>query len=152
MTVPGYLIGALAYVALMVLVFALATRTRPAAILASIWPRDPDRRLLATLLWGPLLLPALGAPLLSAKITSLWTMQAWFLLPVLLLAPESVRLTRAAAVRVAGAVAVFTLAAVLISPAMALLKHRQPTNDGRAYYSLVADELTRRWRETSTAP
>jgi 4-amino-4-deoxy-L-arabinose transferase-like glycosyltransferase len=147
--VPGYLIGALAYILLPFAVFAWATRPRPADVATALWPRDPNRRLLATLLWAPLLLPAVTAPLLKGELTSLWTMQGWFLLPILLLMPERIELRRDAAVTVAGGVSVLTLVLLLASPAIAWLKHQQGTHEERAYYSPVAQDLMRHWREAA---
>jgi len=152
LSVPGYLAGAVGYVAVAIAVYALVTRPRLADFLAALWPRDPDRRLLATLLWAPLLLPAVTAPLLNVELTSLWVMQAWFLLPVLLLMPETVAVTRNAAVKVAFCVAALALVALLISPVLAYVKHTQGAGQGRAYYSPLADELTRRWHALTPQP
>jgi 4-amino-4-deoxy-L-arabinose transferase-like glycosyltransferase len=151
-TVPGYLLGSLGYMLIPVAVWALATRPQPADLLAALWPRDSDCRMLATLLWAPIVLPAISAPFIGVELTSIWTMQAWFLLPILLLLPERIVLRRDAAISVAAGVAVFTLAALLVSPALAWLKHRQGTSEDRAYFSPVAQELTRRWREVSGRP
>jgi len=54
-----------------------------------VWPSDPDRRLAAAAFWGPLLLPVVGALASGTDITSLWSMSAWTLLPVLLLSPPA---------------------------------------------------------------
>ena len=125
LSVPGYLAGSVGYVAVALIVYALIVRPRPGDVVAALWPRDPDRRMLAVLLWAPLLLPAVTAPLLDLALTSLWTMQGWFLLPILLLMPERVALRRAAAVHVASGVAVIALVALLASPVLAFVKHAQ---------------------------
>lgn len=152
LSVPGYLAGAVGYVAVAVVVYALVTRPRPAEVLAALWPRDPDRRMLAVLLWAPLLLPAVSAPLLNVELTPLWVMQAWFLLPVLLLMPEPITVSRDAAVKVAFGVAALALVALLISPVLAFMKHTQGAGQGRAYYSPLADELTLRWHVLTPRP
>ena len=151
-TVPPYLAGAVGYVLVAVAVYALAVRPQPGEVVAALWPRDPDRRMLAALLWVPLLLPAVSAPFLGVDLTALWTMQAWFLLPVLLLIPERIALARAAAVKVAAGVAAIALAALLVSPVLAFVKHTQGVGQGRAYYSPVSDELTRRWHALTPRP
>jgi 4-amino-4-deoxy-L-arabinose transferase-like glycosyltransferase len=151
-SVPIYLTGALGYVSVAAIVFWLATRPRPADVWAALWPRDPDRRMLAALLWAPLLLPAITTPLTRGNITPLWTMQSWFLLPILLLMPERIGLRRSAAIGAAVAVAAYTLVVVLSSPVLALLKHRNLDRDGRNYFSLVAKELTRRWNAETGRP
>lgn len=152
LSVPGYLAGAVGYVVIAVAVYAVVARPRPAEVFAALWPRDPDRRLLAALLWAPLLLPAVTAPLLDVELTSLWVMQAWFLLPLLLLIPETIAVTRDATVKVAFGVAALGLAALLISPVLAYVKHTQGAGQGRAYYSPLADEMTRRWHALTPQP
>jgi 4-amino-4-deoxy-L-arabinose transferase-like glycosyltransferase len=151
-SVPNYLLGAVAYVSVVLIVFWLATGARLADVWGALWPHDPDRRMLAVLLWAPLLLPAITVPLTRGVITPLWTMQAWFLLPILLLMPERIELRRSAAVGVAAGVLSYTLAVVLSAPVLAWLKHRHLDRDGRSYQSLVARELTRRWSAATGRP
>jgi 4-amino-4-deoxy-L-arabinose transferase-like glycosyltransferase len=150
-TVPAYLIGALAYVALPVIVFAWAAKPSIADLLASLWPSQPEGRLLAALLWVPLLLPALTAPFLGLGITSYWTMEAWFLLPILLLMPERVRVPREAAVGVAALVVGIAVVVLICSPVLAWIKFRTD-RDGRAYYQQIARELAERWRGLTDRP
>lgn len=151
-SVPSYLLGAAGYVAVAVLVYWLAARPQPREVAAALWPSDPDRRFLAVLLWAPLLLPAIGAPLLKVDQTALWTMQSWFLLPVLLLMPARVPVSRDAAVKVAAGVAVFWIGALAVSPVLAWVKHTQGAGQGRAYYSPLAAELTARWHALTPRP
>jgi 4-amino-4-deoxy-L-arabinose transferase-like glycosyltransferase len=152
LSVPGYLAGSVGYVAVALIVYALIVRPRPGDVVAALWPRDPDRRMLAVLLWAPLLLPAVTAPLLDLALTSLWTMQGWFVLPILLLMPERVALRRTAAVHVAAGVAVIALVALLASPVLAYVKHMQGAGQSREYYEPLADELSRRWHALTPRP
>ena len=85
----GYLAGSLGYVAVPVIIALVAARPSRATLADMVWPADPDRRLAAAAFWGPLLLPAIGALLSGTDITSLWSMSAWTLLPVLLLSPPA---------------------------------------------------------------
>lgn len=151
-TVPGYLAGAVGYVLVAVAAYWLAVRLTVAEFIAALWPSDPDRRMLAVLLWAPLLLPPLSVPFLDIDLTSLWTMQAWFLLPVLLLMPERIALSRDARIGLAAGVAAVALAALLASPVLAFVKHMQGAGQGRAYYSPLASELTRRWHALTGRP
>ena len=130
------------YVLVPIVVFWLwLRRPRPADVLSPRSGRgDPDRRLLAVLLWAPLLLPAIVAPFIAVELTSLWTMQAWFLLPILLLMPVDVVVRRDAAVAVAAGVAAFTLIALLISPALAWIRHQQ----GNREAAPIIDRLRRK--------
>jgi hypothetical protein len=88
----------------------------------------------------------------GVELTSLWTMPAWFLLPVLLLAPATAVLRRPAAITLAGVVAVLTLAMLLASPALAWWRHVDGTKEARAYYRLLAVEATRRFEATTGRP
>lgn len=140
-----YLVGALAYVAVPILVWIAIARPDRRAIAAALWPRDPDRRLLVHLLALPLLIPAATAPFVGVELTSLWTMQAWFLLPIVLLAPAEVTVPRSAAIVVTAAVAIVTLVIVAAAPALALVRHWQGNKEGRAYYAPCAEAIGREW-------
>ena len=76
----AYAAGGLAYVLLPVAVYLLALRPDRRVFASAMWPDDPDRRMLVLLLAAQLLLPMLTAPVIGIKLTSLWTMSAWFLL------------------------------------------------------------------------
>ena len=150
-TVPRYLLGAIGYILVPAIMFAWAVRPRIADVLAALWPDHPEARLLAALFWGQLFLPPLTAPLLGLELNSLWTMQSWFLLPILLLMPEQIRVPRDAAVGVAIGVIAVTIVLLAISPALAWFKFRT-NNEARAYYRPVAQELERRWHDLTGRP
>jgi hypothetical protein len=148
----AYAVGGLAYVLLPIAVYLLSVRPDRRALAMALWPDDPDRRMLVLLLAVPLLLPMLTAPIIGVNLTSLWTMSAWFLLPIVLLAPEQITLTRVAAVRVAFGVAVTTAVVLLAAPVVAWSNYVRESNDGRAYYRVVSEELTRTWRSAMRQP
>lgn len=147
-----YLAGAIGYVALPLLAWALMVRPSRAAIAEALWPKDPDRRMLIWLLAVPLLLPAITAPFLGAVMSSLWTMSAWFLLPIVLLAPAEVGVPRQALRRLGLALVATTAALLLAAPAIAWVRHRQGDKDGRDYYALLAEATTRDWRAAAGRP
>ena len=105
----SYLLGLIGYAALPCVVYWLVVRPNRATIREASLPADPERRMLVALFVVPLLLPAIMAPLLKTSVTPLWTMQAWFLLPILLLAPRSAVLPRRAMITTAICVFVATL-------------------------------------------
>jgi 4-amino-4-deoxy-L-arabinose transferase-like glycosyltransferase len=141
-----YLLEAPAYVVLPIAVYVLALRPDRAAWRAALWPADPDQRFLVTLLLAFLLLPAISAPFIL--LTPLWTMQSWFLLPIVLLAPERVLLHRPAARHVATAVIATTAAVLIVSPAVAWYYHRFESGNERAYYRAASSSVTDAWHET----
>jgi 4-amino-4-deoxy-L-arabinose transferase-like glycosyltransferase len=148
----AYLIGGLGYVLLPIVVFAAAVRADRHALRQILWPRDEDRRMLVVLLGGQLLLPAVTAPFIGVNLTPLWTMSAWFLLPIVLLSPAQITLTRTAAVRVAAGVAIVTVAVLAAAPVVAWTNYASGIENGRAYYAIVAEELTRAWRAAMGRP
>src|SRR5262249_9825631 len=118
----------------------------------ALLPADPDRRMLVVLFAAMLLLPPLTAPLIGMQLSSMWSMSAWFLLPVILLAPESATLPRQRAVYAAMPVVAVTAGASTPAPATAGITHGRNTADYRAYYRLVSEAMARQWREASPKP
>ena len=151
-SVGTYLLGGLAYVALPVAAYAFVVRPDWRLIAQTLWPPDPDRRLLVMLLAAQLLLPALSAPFLGVPLTSLWTMQSWFLLPIVLLSPSAAAVPRLRAVYVAASVLAITALALLAAPVDAWTKHVKGTKHGEAYYRAISDEITREWRRHTDRP
>jgi 4-amino-4-deoxy-L-arabinose transferase-like glycosyltransferase len=147
-----YLAGCVGYVGILLVVFWLATRPDRNAAREIIWPSDPDGRMLVTLLAVPLLLPALIAPFISAVLTPLWTMPAWFLLPIVLLRPSAVVLRRPAATKVVATVLVISIAVLLAAPVLAWRHLVEGTKEGRQFYALVAEEAAARWHMMTAKP
>ena len=148
----AYLAGAVAYVALPLAVYALAVRPGAALLRETVWPTDPRRRMLVVLLAVPLLLPALLAPFIGGRIVALWTMSAWFLLPVALLSPPGATVTRIALSRTAAGLAGVTVLALVAAPFIAILGARADLSESRPYYAAAARELTALWHATAPGP
>jgi 4-amino-4-deoxy-L-arabinose transferase-like glycosyltransferase len=147
-----YLISALAYVAVLVAVYLLAVRPGRQTLADALWPSAPDRRMLVVLLIAQLLLPPATAPFLGMQITALWTMSAWFLLPIVLLTPSAVDLSRTDANRVALGVGAMTIAALLVAPGVAWVRHLNGTKQGREYYRLLSTKITEEWWRFTPTP
>ncbi|MBV9558147.1 MAG: hypothetical protein JO254_13845, partial [Pseudolabrys sp.] len=121
--------------------------------LDALWPRDGDRRMLTIMLAVFLLLPPFTAPLLRIELTSLWTMQSWFLLPTILLAAPSAKFPRRSALRCAGGLLIFTTIAVVVAaPVLAWLNFSRPQRDDRGYTKVLSEEATKTWRERVGRP
>jgi hypothetical protein len=147
-----YALGAVAYVLLPIGAYVATVRPDRRMLAAALWPDDPDRRMLIVLLAVPLVAPLLTAPIIGVKLTSLWTMSAWFLLPIILLAPAGVKVTHAAAIRVPIAVALITAAVFVAAPVIAWQNFVKESRHGRAYYHVASAELTQAWRTTMKRP
>ena len=147
-----YLAGCVGYVSVLLVVFWMATRPDRTAVREIIWPSDPDGRMLVTLLAVPLLLPALIAPFISAVLTPLWTMPAWFLLPIVLLRPPAVVLRRTAAAKVAVTVLAVAIAVLFAAPMLAWRNLIAGTKERRQFYALVAKEAGEQWHARTGTP
>ncbi len=151
--IASYLLGGAAYVALPVLLCLVVLRPGWTDLRAMLWPANPDVRMLVIMLAGFFLLPALSAPFFGVALTSLWTMPGWFLLPIVLLAPETASWPRRAALLTAGALLVFTLVAdVAIAPALAWVNFNRVDNDDRQYDRALSTRLTGMWHARFDRP
>jgi len=148
----GYLAGSLGYVAIPVIAVLIAAWPSRATIADMLWPADDDRRLAAAAFWGPLLLPALGALVSGTEITSLWSMSAWTLLPVLLLSPPAVTLRAIDTRRILAAAVAIPLAMLVAAPAIAIIAQRSGPLPASAQAALLAGEVERLWYQTTPLP
>jgi Dolichyl-phosphate-mannose-protein mannosyltransferase len=150
--VLGYLAGSLGYVAVpLIVVFALA-RPGGTAIADMVWPADADRRLAAAAFWGPLLLPAVAALASGTEITSLWSMSAWTLLPVMLLSSPAITLRVIETRRLLGAVVALPLIMLLAAPAIAIIVQRKGPQAPNAQGALLAAQVERAWHAVTPQP
>ncbi len=117
-SVLGYLAGSAGYVAIPVMIALAAGRPSRATLADMVWPADPDRRLAAAAFWGPLLLPVAGALASGTDITSLWSMSAWTLLPVLLLSPPAMTISAVDTRRLLAFAVALPLVMAIVSPAI----------------------------------
>jgi hypothetical protein len=96
-------------------------------------------------------MPALVAPAIGVRLTSVWSMSAWTLLPVMLLSSPLVAIERKDETRIVMVAAVFPLLMVAAAPAIGFAVHRGgPAADGHS--SLLAEPLDQFWREVTNAP
>jgi hypothetical protein len=118
----------------------------------TVWPPDPAGRMLVILLLVPLLLPAIVSPFLGVLATPLWTMSGWFLLPIILLRPQTAKLSRLAAVRITALVVLVTLGALVAAPFLASYYNDTGSVEGREYYRPVSTEVSNAWHLATGVP
>jgi hypothetical protein len=147
-----YLVESIAYVGLLLAVYWLAVRPDAPTLRETLWPADADGRMLVILLAVPLILPAIVAPFIGAVLTPLWTMAAWFPLPIVLLRPAAAKLTRIAAIRITALVVAVTAGALAVAPWLAWRTHVNGTKEGREYYRAVSAQVTEVWRPAVFGP
>ena len=147
----GYLLGSDAYVCVPLLIVIFLMRPDGKTLKDMAWPPDPSRRLAAVSFWTTLLLPALIAPAIGVRLTSLWSMSAWTLLPIMLLSSPLITVARKDATRILAAAIAFPLVMVAIAPAIGFAVHRVgEASDGHS--SLLAGPVKRLWTETTDQP
>jgi 4-amino-4-deoxy-L-arabinose transferase-like glycosyltransferase len=143
----GYLGGSLGYVTLPLIIVAAMAR-RPAVFADAAWPSDVERRLAAAAFWAPLLLPVVGAIAGKTEITSLWSMSAWTLLPVLLLSPPAFVMRPIETQRLLGIAIAVPIVMLIASPAIAWFT-RDRVDPSVAQARLLAQEVDRDWKNTT---
>jgi 4-amino-4-deoxy-L-arabinose transferase-like glycosyltransferase len=148
----GYLAGSAGYVAIPVIIVLMAARPSRATLADMIWPNEGERRLAAAAFWAPLLLPALGATAGGFELTSLWSMSAWTLMPVLLLSPPAVTIKEIDTCRILTAAIALPLVMLVASPAIAIMAQRNGPMPASAQADLLAQEVERLWQQTTPRP
>lgn len=147
-----YLGGAAAYVALPVLLVLAAMRPSHAAAMDMLWPETPERRLAAVSFWAPLLVPVVVALVAQFPLTSLWTMSAWSLLPVVLLSSPLTSISQRDATNFVALAVIVPLVMIVVAPVVAYMVHRNGVTPGAAHASQLAKRVEAVWRETSDRP
>jgi 4-amino-4-deoxy-L-arabinose transferase-like glycosyltransferase len=151
-TALHYLGGAAAYAAVPVAFAILAARPSRPALVDMAWPETAERRFAAIVFWLPLLLPVLVTLFTGGHTTSVWTMAAWTLFPVVLLSSPLVTISAAAASRAVAVAIAFPLAMVAAAPIVALAAHRKGVADYGGHYRELAGAVEREWRQVSRHP
>lgn len=152
-----YLLGSAGYVALPVVLVLLAARPDRATVHDMLWPQDLSpgdraRRLAARAFWLPLLLPVFGAIAFSVEVTSLWSMSAFALLPVVLLSPPRLKLPRVAVDRILALAVLVPVLMTLAAPVIAIVIQRGGLPPDQTQGSLVAPWVEATWRSRVAAP
>src|ERR1035437_7763998 len=148
----GYLAGSISYVAIPVIIVLAAARPNRATIADMVWPGDSERRLAAAAFWAPLLLPAAGALASGTEITSLWSMPAWTLLPVLLLSSPKLTMTTADTRGILVAAVAVPLIVLIAAPAIAINVQHTGPQPAAAHARLLALQIERAWHEVTPQP
>ncbi len=147
----AYLGGSIAYVAVPLIAVAVAARPTVGTLRVVAWPRGDDWRFVAAAFWAPLLLPMLGALIGGTEITSLWSMSAWTLLPVLLLSPERVPVRVADVERVLALALIVPFVVTALSPAIAHFT-ADKVQPAQAQQTLFAHQIEEQWHANALAP
>jgi 4-amino-4-deoxy-L-arabinose transferase-like glycosyltransferase len=148
----AYPLGALAFIALPIILTIAATRPARLAVIDTVWPADPQRRLVLLAFVLPLVLPAIAAVATQTAIVSLWAIGGMTLLPVVLLSSPKLTLARPAAIRILAVALVFPVMALAVSPLIALVIHRQGVPNMATHYRAVAAAVADAWTGQTDKP
>jgi 4-amino-4-deoxy-L-arabinose transferase-like glycosyltransferase len=145
-----YFIGALAFIAVPIVLWMLACRPSKVALADTVAPADDDRRAAVMMFLLPIVLPTIVALIASYRLTDLWTMPAFALLPVVLLSSPRITAPPERVVTIVGLAIAFPLVVLLVSPIVAIAQGwaRPAQPDLRQ----AAAAVERAWKETTTAP
>ncbi len=102
--------------------------------------------------WAPLLVPVAVALVAQFPLTSLWTMSAWSLLPVVLLSSPLTTIGQRDAANIVALAVIVPLVMIAAAPAVAYMVHRNGVTPGAAHASQLAQRVEAVWRETSDRP
>jgi len=147
----AYVVGAAAYAAPLLIGFTLLRPSVP-VLADTLWPAAPERRLAVLAFALPILLPAVAAVATHSDVVSLWSIGSLTLTPVVLFASPELSLPRASARRILAACIGVPLVAVLVSPIVAVVVHRQGVPNRATHYSALATHVERLWRQTTERP
>ena len=147
-----YLLGAVAYVAVPVILALVALQPDRAAAHDMLWPATPERRLAVVAFWAPLLVPIVVALAARFPLTSLWTMSAWTLLPVVLLSSPLTELKERFAPVIVAAAVIVPCVMIAAAPGVAYWVHRIGVTPGAAHASELAKWVELVWRQNSDRP
>lgn len=148
----GFLLGSAGYVALPVALALAAARPNGAQLRDMVLPKDPHRRLAALAFLLPLLVPAAAAPFMGLELTSLWSMPAFTLLPVLLLSPAGLSLSADGRRAIVLFAATLAFVMLLAAPAVSVVVHRGGVMPAMAHAHLLARAVEAEWRRVSREP
>jgi 4-amino-4-deoxy-L-arabinose transferase-like glycosyltransferase len=148
----GDYLGGLLYLAGGFAVVAIACRPTVPTVRDMLLPHEPDRRLMLLATGIMFLAPVLLALALRTRLATLWTLPMWAMLPAALLSSRAVTVTRDAAGGVLAAAAAVPLIAILLSPAVAYVIHREGVPNHASHYRLIAAAVERAWHDATPAP
>jgi 4-amino-4-deoxy-L-arabinose transferase-like glycosyltransferase len=137
-----YLIGAVGYIVIPLIFFAILKPDR-AALRDTIWPSDPGRRQAILLFVAPLVLPAFVNLAWPHRLTPVWAFPNWALLPVVLFGSPRLNVPAIAAARGCVTALAISLLTIAASPLVARthLNPRWAAHD--AHYRQIATEIVR---------
>jgi Dolichyl-phosphate-mannose-protein mannosyltransferase len=141
-----FVLGAAMLLALPAGLWALLARSRLQSFIRDFRAMNSGLWLLFLVSVATIVLPAVTAVVLRSSMMVVWSLQGLFLFVILIVCGASYQIERD---RIAGlaafAVGAALLSAVVVAPAHAVYRNTHPLHEGRNFYGMVSEELTRQW-------
>ena len=148
-----FVLGVAAVLAIPAAIFALMSVDRFKELSRDFRAMNSGLLLLLLIGAATIVLPAITSIGLGADMPPLWALQGLFLLVIPMVCGTSYRIERFYSVNLAAVVVATALfAAAVVAPVHAYYRNSHPLHEGRNFYALAADELTRRWHEQFNPP
>ncbi len=113
---------------------------------------NPGLWLLLLVSIGTMVFPPITAVVLRTDMQPIWALQGLFLIAILVVCGASYPIERFRSFNLTVAViGIAVLAVIVVAPVHALYRNNYPLHEGRNFYRLAAEELTRQWRAQSDA-
>lgn len=148
----GYLLGCVGYAALPTLLILALARPSRKAIIDIIRPKNADRQLILIIFLGPLLLPIIPGLFADLSLTSLWSMSAWTLLPIVLLSSSEVHLMPMEVRRIIALALAASVAMLITAPLVAIGRQAVGVSPEEADAHMLAIETENIWHQNTTLP
>ena len=151
--VRNFLLGLVAAISVSAVTWVFIAGTRLKQFPADFAAMSPNLRLLFYVSIGTITLPVLTSLAMGTDLPSLWALQGLFLFVVLIVCGARYPIERFYTVNATVIVAGVSLAAALVvAPTHAVYRNINGYEEGRNFYALAANELTRQWRELTGEP
>ena len=132
---------------------ALAIACRPGpSVRDALLPSEPDRRLMMLATWTMLFAPLLLALAMRTRLSMLWTLPMWAMLPAAVFSLRAIAITRNAAAGLLAVAIAVPVAAVLASPVIAYVIHIQGLPNSATHHRLIAAAVDAAWKDRTAAP
>lgn len=147
-----FLLGILGYFVVPTFAWLLMIRASLRRFVSDLRRMPAGPLLLLLIFAGTVVLPAVVSVAIGADLPALWNLQGLFFVVVAVIVATTFPVDRFDTVNLAVAVLLLSVAAVVAAPVHALQRNTEGYKEGRHFYRLAADELTRRWHAISNEP
>jgi dolichyl-phosphate-mannose-protein mannosyltransferase len=146
----GFILGVGMVLLLPAAVWVLIAGERLKQFAQDFCAMDSGLLLLFVVSMGTILLPATTSIALGTDMPPIWGLQGLFLFAILVVCGASYPIERISSLNLAALVIGITTTAVfVVAPVHAVYRNVYPLNEGRNFYRLSAEELTRQWHAWS---